>query len=63
MKCTKMKRNKFTIRFFKIVLISFLFAEANCQIYLDSTASIDERVEDLLGRMNLAEKIGQMTPG
>lgn len=31
------------------------------QVYLDPTASIDERVNDLLSRMNLQEKIGQMT--
>ncbi len=31
------------------------------QIYLDSTATIDQRVEDLLSRMTLDEKIGQMT--
>ncbi|NPV66037.1 MAG: hypothetical protein HPY64_02690 [Anaerolineae bacterium] len=30
-------------------------------LYRDSTASIDDRVEDLLARMTLAEKIGQMT--
>jgi beta-glucosidase len=30
------------------------------QIYLDSTASVNERVNDLIGRMNLDEKIGQM---
>lgn len=29
--------------------------------YLNSELSIEERVEDLLGRMSLAEKIGQMT--
>jgi len=29
-------------------------------LYLDSTASISSRVEDLLGRMTLLEKIGQM---
>jgi beta-glucosidase len=30
------------------------------QVYLDSTASVSERVEDLLNRMTLNEKIGQM---
>jgi hypothetical protein len=30
------------------------------QIYLDSTATVEERVQDLLGRMILDEKIGQM---
>jgi beta-glucosidase len=30
------------------------------QLYLDSTASVSARVEDLLGRMTLQEKIGQM---
>lgn len=30
-------------------------------VYLDPSASIDARVEDLLARMSLAEKIGQMT--
>ncbi len=31
------------------------------QTYLDPSAAIDARVEDLLSRMTLAEKIGQMT--
>ncbi len=30
------------------------------QVYLDSTASVSARVDDLIGRMNLDEKIGQM---
>lgn len=29
-------------------------------LYLDSGQSIEKRVEDLLGRMTLAEKVGQM---
>jgi beta-glucosidase len=31
------------------------------QTYLDSTATVEERVQDLLSRMTLDEKIGQMT--
>jgi beta-glucosidase len=34
---------------------------ANGMPYLDSRLSVDQRVRDLLGRMTLQEKIGQMT--
>ena len=34
---------------------------ASPSVYKDPTASVEQRVEDLLGRMTLAEKIGQMT--
>ncbi len=44
-------------------LIPFLLLSfnLNAQVYLDSTASVGERVSDLLNRMTLEEKIGQMT--
>lgn len=41
-----------------ILLVSF---NGHCQLYKDPDAPIGERVEDLLSRMTLAEKIGQMT--
>lgn len=43
-----------------VLLFIILFNTIPAQIYLDSTASIDERVNDLLPRMTLQEKIGQM---
>ncbi len=45
---------------FLVFLIS-MSGTALGQTYLDSTAAIDARVEDLLSRMTLQEKIGQMT--
>lgn len=48
---------------FSASLLIFIFIQSftvNSQIYLDSTASTDARVEDLLSRMTLQEKIGQM---
>lgn len=43
-------------------LLSFLaYLNAFSQVYLDSTAAVEDRVNDLLSQMTLAEKIGQMT--
>jgi len=51
----------------KIVIIFLIFLikplSAQDTLYLDSTATIEERVEDLLSRMTLDEKIGQMIQG
>lgn len=38
-----------------------MFAPLYAQTYLDSTATVEARVQDLLARMTLDEKIGQMT--
>ena len=45
-----------------IIFTIFFLVSNNCnaQVYLDSTATIDARVNDLLSRMTLDEKIGQM---
>lgn len=49
----------------KLLLILILFTSVNVSaqtpVYLDPSASIDDRVNDLLSRMTLDEKIGQMT--
>ena len=44
-----------------IIFINPLFAQDT--IYLDSTATVEERVADLLSRMTLDEKVGQMIQG
>lgn len=46
---------------FKFFLLFVIFSNISFgQVYLDSTAAVEERVEDLLSRMTLDEKIGQM---
>ena len=43
-----------------ILFLIFISTTIPAQIYLDSTAAIEDRVNDLLPRMTLQEKIGQM---
>jgi len=54
---------RFLIRHFFIFTLILLIptTKASAQVYLDSTTSVEARVEDLLSRMTLDEKIGQMT--
>ncbi len=42
------------------ILCCLIHTLTQAQVYLDSTASVDARVKDLLSRMTLPEKIGQM---
>ncbi|MCF8413974.1 MAG: glycoside hydrolase family 3 C-terminal domain-containing protein, partial [Melioribacteraceae bacterium] len=51
----------FTFTKFLIILFVTTSLFAQNETYKDPTKPITERVEDLLGRMTLAEKIGQMT--
>lgn len=59
------KPNYFLARFVVIIIISLLVGckqfISNHPIYQNPDYSVGQRVEDLLGRMTLAEKIGQMT--
>ena len=43
-----------------IGMVQYLLAADQAPVYLDSTQSIERRVEDLLSRMTLKEKVGQM---
>ena len=50
-------------KYLRFILISLFFVPSLlfAQIYKDPTAAVEERVEDLLSIMTLAEKVGQMT--
>ncbi|MBN1695399.1 glycoside hydrolase family 3 C-terminal domain-containing protein [candidate division WOR-3 bacterium] len=56
-----MKKIKNTVIICLILLIKPLSAQDT--LYLDSTTTVEERVEDLLGRMTIEEKVGQMIQG
>ena len=51
-----------SVSFIFIIIFSAVSVWANSgkPLYLDPTCPIDKRVDDLLGRMTLAEKIGQL---
>ena len=59
-----MKTFKFACLALLTVLVPFSLAfsqNAETPLYLQPEVSVEERVEDLLSRMTLAEKVGQMT--
>jgi len=53
-------RLSFLILYFCTIALFHAPVTAFSQIYLDAKAKVDDRVNDLLGRMTLDEKIGQM---
>ncbi|MDR6940862.1 glycoside hydrolase family 3 N-terminal domain-containing protein [Mucilaginibacter pocheonensis] len=44
-----------------VVAAFFIVSAGSAQVYKDSRAPVEQRVKDLLGRMTLEEKIGQMS--
>ncbi|MDZ7374365.1 MAG: glycoside hydrolase family 3 C-terminal domain-containing protein [candidate division KSB1 bacterium] len=48
-------------KFLWIPLFTSMVVPAIAQVYLDPSAPIEDRVQDLLSRMTLEEKVGQMT--
>ncbi len=56
----KINRQKILVLAAAILFLFIANAPAQTPIYLDSTKSVDARVQDLLSRMTLDEKIGQM---
>lgn len=58
---------KFSVtHFFPILYLSLLFTfcpstSLFAQLYMDASAPVDDRIEDLISRMTIEEKIGQMT--
>jgi len=58
----KLSRTRVLVLFFVVIFFAAVtgLAEDGKKIYLDVTQPIETRVEDLLSRMTLAEKVGQM---
>lgn len=48
---------KFLKSFFAFLFLIFISSSLSSQVYLDSTASVETRIEDLLGRMTNSQKM------
>ena len=58
-----MKKKNFLFKNFFFVIVALIYSCNNLSdspIYLDSNYSSEDRVEDLMRRMTLEEKVGQM---
>ena len=58
MKISRTTKTALTIIVINLFMVNFSFAQK--PLYLDSGQAIDKRVEDLLSRMTLEEKLGQL---
>ena len=48
------------LKLYVLLLSSVVFGQNNSPIYLNASADVDSRVADLMSRMTLEEKVGQM---
>ena len=48
------------LKLFVLLISSVVFGQNNSPIYLNPSADVDSRVADLMSRMTLEEKVGQM---
>ena len=48
------------LKLFVLLISAVVFGQNNSPIYLNPSANVDSRVADLMSRMTLEEKVGQM---
>ena len=58
MKIARTFKTALTIIVLDLIMVNFSFAQK--PVYLDSSQPIEKRVDDLLSRMTLEEKLGQL---
>ncbi len=52
---------KLIIKYFSLTLLLLLFLNANISAQIYTTTKVDAKVKELLSKMTLEEKVGQMT--